>query len=78
MIRAFLVVSTMTSWEWRSTGSSRGKPDRVPKTNFEVFYRFPMVPGFDTTFSYQAIFNPALDLGIDFSSAFSFRFRIVF
>jgi len=48
------------------------------ETNFEVFYRFPMVPGFDTTFSYQAIFNPALDLGIDFSSAFSFRFRIVF
>jgi len=48
------------------------------ETNFEVFYRFPMVPGFDTTFSYQAIFNPALDLGIDFSSAFSFRFRIIF
>ena len=55
---------------WQS--GSRGE------TNFEVFYRFPMVPGFDTTFSYQAIFNPALDLGIDFSSAFSFRFRIVF
>jgi hypothetical protein len=48
------------------------------ETNVEVFYRFPMVPGFDTTLSYQAIINPALDLGIDFSSAFSFRFRIVF
>jgi hypothetical protein len=48
------------------------------ETNFEVFYRFPMVPGFDTTPSYQAIFNPALDLGIDFASVFSFRFRIVF
>jgi len=46
--------------------------------NFEVFYRFPMVPGFDTTLSYQAIFSPALDLGIDFASALSFRFRIVF
>jgi hypothetical protein len=48
------------------------------ETNVEVFYRFPMVPGFDTTLSYQAIINPALDLGVDFSSAFSFRFRIVF
>ena len=48
------------------------------ETNAEVFYRFPMVPGFDTTLSYQAIFNPALNLGIDFASVFSFRFRIVF
>jgi hypothetical protein len=48
------------------------------ETNFEVFYRFPTVPGFDTTLSYQAIINPALNLGVDFSSAFSFRFRIVF
>jgi len=48
------------------------------ETNIEVFYRFPLVPGFDTTLSYQAIIDPALDLGIDFSSAFSFRFRIVF
>jgi porin len=48
------------------------------ETNVEIFYRFQMVPGFDTTLSYQAIINPALNLGIDFSSAFSFRFRIVF
>jgi hypothetical protein len=48
------------------------------ETNVEVFYRFPFFPGVDTTFSYQAIFNPALDLGIDFASVFSLRVRIVY
>jgi len=66
------LIGVAVNWVQPWQSGSRGE------TNFEVFYRFPMVPGFDTTFSYQAIFNPALDLGIDFSSAFSFRFRIVF
>ena len=46
--------------------------------NFEVFYRFPFFPGVDTTFSYQAIFDPALDLGVDSASVFSIRIRVVF
>jgi hypothetical protein len=46
--------------------------------NAEVFYRFPFFPGLDTTFSYQAVINPALDLGVDFASVFSFRFRMVY
>lgn len=46
--------------------------------NIEVFYRFPMFPGVDTTLSYQAVIDPARDLGIDFASVFSFRIRTVF
>ena len=48
------------------------------KSNIEVFYRFPFFPGLDTTFSYQAVINPASDLGVDFVSVFSFRFRMVY
>jgi hypothetical protein len=65
-------VGVAVNWVEPSQSGTRSE------TNFEVFYRFPTVPGFDTTLSYQAIINPALNLGVDFSSAFSFRFRIVF
>ena len=46
--------------------------------NFEFFYRFPFFPHVDTTLSYQAIFDPALDLGIDFTNVFSIRIRTTF
>ena len=45
------------------------------ESNVELFYRFPLFPHFDTTLSYQAIFNPALDPSNEFGSAFSFRMR---
>ena len=47
-------------------------------SNFEVFYRFPIFPEADATFSYQAIVNPALDPSNDSASVFSFRIRSIF
>ncbi len=46
--------------------------------NVEVFYRFPLFPGVDTTLSYQSVFHPALAPSIDHSSVFSLRLRSVF
>jgi porin len=46
--------------------------------NVEVFYRFPLFPGLDTTLSYIAVINPALDHTNDFASVFSLRFVTVF
>lgn len=46
--------------------------------NAEVFYRFPLFPLVDTTFSYQAIIDPALNPDFDFASAFSLRLRTTF
>jgi porin len=43
--------------------------------NFETFYRFPILPQVDTTFSYQLIINPALDTNNDSASVFSIRLR---
>ncbi len=43
------------------------------ESNVEVWYRFPLFGGFDTTLSYMAIINPALDHENDFASAFSLR-----
>ncbi len=37
------------------------------ESNVEVWYRFPLFGGFDTTFSYMAIINPALDHENDFA-----------
>ena len=45
------------------------------ESNVELFYRFPFFPQMDTTLSYQAIINPAMDPDNDFGSAFSLRFR---
>jgi porin len=46
--------------------------------NAEVFYRFPLFPGVDTTLSYQGVIHPALDPSNDFASVFSLRLRTVF
>ena len=46
--------------------------------NVEIFYRFPLFPGLDTTLSYMAIINPSLDHSNDFASAFSIRLVSVF
>ena len=53
------------------------QPTGVPRdeSNVELFYRFPLFPYVDVTFSYQAIINPALDPSNDYGSAFSMRFR---
>ena len=48
------------------------------ESNVEIWYRFPMFPGVDTTFSYMAVINPALDRSNDFASVFSFRLVTVF
>ena len=48
------------------------------ESNVEFFYRFPLFPLTDMTLSYQAIINPALDLGIDSASVFSLRLRSTF
>jgi hypothetical protein len=45
--------------------------------NVELFYRFPLFPGVDTTLSYQSVINPVLS-GIDHASVFSLRFRTTF
>jgi hypothetical protein len=45
------------------------------ESNVELFYRFPLFPELDTTVSYQAIINPALDPNNDYGSAVSLRLR---
>ncbi len=55
--------------------SAEGSRD---ESNVEIWYRFPLFPRLDTTFSYMAIINPALDPDNDFASAFSFRLVTVF
>jgi porin len=46
--------------------------------NAEVFYRFPIIPQMDMTFSYQSVINPALDPDNGFASVFGIRFRTTF
>jgi hypothetical protein len=53
-------------------------PGTRDEYHFEVFYRFPLFPEVDTTFSYQSVFNPALTRDIDHASVFSLRLRTVF
>jgi hypothetical protein len=48
------------------------------ESNVEIWYRFPLFPGLDTTLSYMAIINPALDPNNDFASAFSLRLVTAF
>ena len=50
----------------------------VPWYNLEVFYRFPIFPGVDTTLSYQSVFDPALNTEFDHAHVFSLRLRTVF
>ena len=44
--------------------------------NLEVFYRFPLFPGVDTTLSYQSVFNPALNTEFDHAHVFSPAFAV--
>ncbi len=53
-------------------------PGTREEYHFEVFYRFPLFPELDTSFSYQSVFNPALTRDIDHASVFSLRLRTVF
>jgi len=46
--------------------------------NVEVFYRFPIFPSVDTTFSYQSVIRPALDRDNNHASVFSLRLRTTF
>ena len=56
---------------------SAAEPSR-DEWNFEVFYRFPMFPGVDTTLGYQYVLHPALAPDIDNASVFSCRLRATF
>lgn len=53
-------------------------PGTRSEYHFEVFYRFPIFPNVDTSFSYQYIIDPALTREIDDASVFSFRIRSAF
>ena len=44
----------------------------------ELWYKFPLFPGLDTTLHYQAVFNPTYDPTNDVVSAFSLRFTTAF
>ena len=57
------------SLNWVDPSAEGGRDE----SNVELFYRFPLFGGFDTTLSYMAIINPALDHENDFASAFSIR-----
>jgi hypothetical protein len=48
------------------------------ESNLEVFYRFPIFPKVDMTFSYQSLINLALDPNNDHASAFALRLRTTF
>ena len=48
------------------------------ESNLEIFYRFPLSPRVDVSLSYQSVFTPALDLGIDQANVFSLRLRTTF
>ena len=50
-------------------------PDARPESNIELFYRFPLFPQMDMTFSFQSIINPALDPDNGYAAVFGIRFR---
>jgi len=62
--------ATGVSFNWIDPSAA----DSRNESSVEVWYKFPLFPGLDTTFNYQAIINPALDHDNDFASAFSLRF----
>lgn len=49
-----------------------------PEYALEIFYRFPLFPGVDTTLHYHGVFNPALDPDGDYGTAISLRLRWTF
>jgi hypothetical protein len=46
--------------------------------NVELFYRFPLFPLVDMTFSYQSVIHPALDPDNNHASAWTVRIRTTF
>ena len=48
------------------------------ESNFEIFYRFPIIPKVDMTLSYQSLINLALDPNNDHASAYALRLRTTF
>lgn len=48
------------------------------ESNFEIFYRFPILPKLDMTLSYQSLINLALDPNNDHASAYGLRLRTTF
>ena len=46
--------------------------------NAELFYRLPIFPHVDATFSYQSVINPAFTKDIDHASVFTVRLRTSF
>jgi hypothetical protein len=66
------LVGVALNWAQSAISGTRGE------TNFEFFYRFPIVPQVDTTLSYQSIFNPALDRTTEQASVFSLRLRTTY
>jgi len=63
-----------TAFNW----SKATQPSARSEYNLEVFYRFPIFPGVDTTLSYQSVSHPALDPVNDHASVFSLRLRTVY
>ena len=53
-------------------------PGARHETNFETFYKFPLFPDVETTFSYQHVRNPANTTAINSSNVFSFRITTAF
>ena len=66
------VVGVGVNWADPSAAGSRDE------TNLELFYRFPLFPGLDTTLSYQSVWDPALNTEFDHAHVFSMRMRSVF
>ena len=64
-----------TAFNWATPNDNSGGRDEY---NLEVFYRFPLFPGLDTTLSYQSVFDPAFNTEFDHAHVFSLRLRSVF
>jgi len=60
------------TWVDPTTAGSR------PEYALEIFYRFPLFPGVDTTLHYHGVFNPALNPDSDYGTAISLRIRWTF
>ena len=66
------VVGVAATWVQSNIEGARGE------TGIELFYRFPILPKVDISFSYQGIINPALDPNNGYASAYSVRLRTSF
>ena len=66
------MVGLALNWAETSIAGSRDE------YNFETFYRLPIFPDMDATFSYQYVIDPALTRDIDNSHLFSLRLRAIF